>query len=46
MQGQELTTELLSRLRAQLGSIGLGYLFPEVVDRLLPAKDTDEGQIE
>ena len=46
VQGQELTTELLSRLRAQLGSIGLGYLFPEVVDRLLPAKDTDEGQIE
>ena len=46
VQGQELTTELLSSLRAQLSSIGLGYLFPVVVDRLLPAKDTDEDQIE
>ena len=36
---RELTTEFLSSLRAQLNSIGLGHLFPEVIDRLLP---TDE----
>ena len=37
---QDLSAELLSSLRAQLNTIGLGYLFPEVVDRLLPADDT------
>ena len=37
---KELTTELLSTLRTQLGSIGLGHLFPEVIDRLLPAEGT------
>ena len=40
---QDLSAELLSSLRAQLNTIGLGYLFPEVVDRLLPADDTAEG---
>ena len=35
--GKELTTELLGSLRDQLNSIGLGHLFPEVIDRLLPA---------
>ena len=35
-----LTTELLSTLRRQLSSIGLGHLFPEVIDRLLPADST------
>ena len=40
---QDLSTELLSSLRAQLNTIGLGYLFPEVVDRLLPADDTAGG---
>ncbi len=37
---KELTTELLSTLRAQLSSVGLGHLFPEVIDRLLPAEGT------
>ena len=38
--GKELTTELLSTLRTQLSSVGLGHLFPEVIDRLLPAEGT------
>lgn len=33
---QELTTSLLSDLKERLGSVGLGHLFPRVVDRLLP----------
>ena len=37
---KELTTELLTTLRMQLNSIGLGDLFPEVIDRLLPADGT------
>ena len=40
---QDLSAELLSSLRAQLNTIGLGFLFPEVVDRLLPADDTAGG---
>ena len=36
VRDEELTAELLARLRTQLNSIGLGDLFPEVVDRLLP----------
>ncbi len=42
---KELTTELLSTLRMQLNSIGLGDLFPKVIDRLLPANDTGKGGI-
>ena len=38
--GKELTAELLTTLRTQLNSIGLGELFPEVIDRLLPTGDT------
>ena len=37
---QELTRDLLSGLRAQLTEIGLGDLFPEVIDRLLPQTDS------
>ena len=37
VRDEDLTAELLTRLRTQLNSIGLGDLFPEVVDRLLPA---------
>ena len=37
---KELTTELLFTLRTQLSSVGLGHLFPEVIDRLLPAEGT------
>ena len=40
--GKELTTELLSTLRKQLSLVGLGHLFPEVIDRLLPAEGTDQ----
>ena len=36
--GIELTTEVLSTLRRRLNSVGLGHLFPEVIDRLLPAE--------
>ena len=36
VRDEDLTTELLSTLRARLNSIGLGHLFPEVIDRLLP----------
>ena len=39
---EHLSAELLARLRTQLNSIGLGDLFPEVVDRLLPAEGTGE----
>ena len=41
VRDEDLTAELLGRLRSRLTSIGLGYLFPEVVDRLLPANNTD-----
>ena len=37
VRDEDLTAELLARLRTQLREIGLGDLFPEVVDRLLPA---------
>ena len=37
VRDEDLTAELLSRLRTQLNQIGLGDLFPEVVDRLLPS---------
>ena len=39
VRDEELTAELLQRLRSQLQDIGLGDLFPEVVDRLLPSAD-------
>ncbi len=40
VRDKDLTMELLSTLRAQLNAIGLGHLFPEVIDRLLPADGT------
>ena len=40
VQEKELTTELLSTLKTQLTSIGLGHLFPEVIDRLLPVDES------
>lgn len=36
VKDEDLSAELLARLRTQLNEIGLGDLFPEVVDRLLP----------
>ena len=37
VRDEDLTAELLSTLRGRLNLVGLGDLFPEVVDRLLPA---------
>ena len=39
---KELTTELISSVREQLGDLGLRHLFPDVIDRLLPT----EGAVE
>ena len=39
---KELTTELISSVREQLGDLGLRHLFPEVIDRLLPTGGTVE----
>ena len=36
VRNEELTAELLTRLRTQLQEIGLGDLFPDVIERLLP----------
>ena len=40
VQGKELNAEILSGLRSKLTRVGLGHLFPEVIDRVLP---TDNG---
>ena len=40
VRDEDLTTELLSTLRTKLKLVGLGHLFPEVIDRLLPADST------
>ena len=39
IRDEDLTTDLLSSLRAHMNSIGLRHLFPEVIDRLLPPVD-------
>ncbi len=36
VKDEDLSADLLARLRTQLNAIGLGDLFPQVVDRLLP----------
>ena len=43
VRDEELTTELLTTLKERLNLIGLGHLFPEVIDRLLPTGDTGQG---
>ena len=43
-RNQNLSTETLSSIRAQLNTVGLGYLFPKVIDRLLPADDPEGGR--
>lgn len=43
VRNEELTTELLTRLKTQLQDVGLGDLFPEVVDRLLPTDGDSEN---
>ena len=40
VRDEDLTAELLARLRTQLNEIGLGDLFPAVIDRLLPPDGT------
>ena len=42
VRDKDLTTELLTSLRTQLNSIGIGDLFPEVIDRLLPPSSAGE----
>ena len=43
VRDEELTAELLTTLKERLNLIGLGHLFPEVIDRLLPTGDTGQG---
>ena len=43
VQGKELNAEILSGLRSGLKSVGLGSMFPEVIDRVLPA-DNGAGE--
>ena len=43
VQGKALTAEILSDLRADLNAVGLGSLFPKVIDRVLPA-DNGAGE--
>ena len=43
VQGKELTAEILAGLRTDLKSVGMGSMFPEVIDRVLPA-DNGAGE--
>ena len=43
VQGKALTAEVLSELRSDLKAVGVGSMFPEVIDRILPA-DNDAGE--
>ncbi|MYC96891.1 MAG: AAA family ATPase [Caldilineaceae bacterium SB0661_bin_32] len=43
VRDEDLTAELLATLKERLNLIGLGHLFPEVIDRLLPTGETDQG---
>ena len=42
VRDQDLSTELLTTLRQELHSLGLGDMFPEVIDRLLPPEATKQ----
>ncbi len=44
LQDKELNKEQLANLRDRLDSVGLSYLFPEVIDRLLPVGNSAKGQ--
>ncbi len=47
VQGKELTAEILAGLRTDLKSVGLGSMFSEVIDRVLPADNgAGEGRAE
>ncbi|MYC64657.1 MAG: AAA family ATPase [Caldilineaceae bacterium SB0661_bin_34] len=46
VQGKELNAEILSGLRSDLTRVGLGSMFPEVIDRVLPADNgAGEGRV-
>ncbi len=47
VQGKELNAEILSGLRSDLTRVGLGSMFPEVIDRVLPADNgAGEGRVQ
>ena len=47
VQGKELNAENLSGLRSDLTRVGLGSLFPEVIERVLPADNgAGEGRVQ
>ena len=47
VQGKELTAEILAGLRSELKAVGMGSMFPEVIDRVLPADNgAGEGRAE
>ena len=43
-KNQDLSAELFTKLRTELSAIGIGHLFPRVINSLLPPEDTSEGQ--
>ena len=43
VQDQDLSTEILAEIRKRLNLAGLGAMFPQVIDRLLPADGTPEN---
>ena len=42
VRDQDLSTETLTEIRKRLNLAGLGAMFPQVIDRLLPADGTSE----
>ena len=43
VRDQDLSTEILSGIKTRLNLVGLGAMFPQVIDQLLPAEGTTEG---
>ena len=43
VRDQDLSTEILTEIRTRLNLAGLGAMFPQVIDRLLPADGTPEN---
>ena len=43
VRDQDLSTEILTEIRKRLNLAGLGAMFPQVIDRLLPADGTPEN---
>lgn len=42
LRNQEVTKEVLTEVKEELGHLGFGHLFPEVVDRLLDGEPTHD----